>query len=453
MDSVERFETAIIGAGLAGASVLAELAARTPPAFRALIFGATAPGPGTAYATGSNRLYMNGTATAMSANPADRNDLVRWLGGETGDALITRRHYGRYLTERSRAALAARPGFRAVAARAVALYPQGSGFTILDRNGIARHAERVVLALGNFPPSDAFLPPALRAFGGFVADPWRFDGRLPAGDALIVGSGLTAMDALALLEGRGRRTIHVLSRHGLIPAIENPRARALDPATLALRDDSPHALLHSLRRAAREWSAAGGDWREVVEAIRRGTPAIWAGWSERDRRRFLRHLHAFWAIHRYRVPPETADAHRRLAAAGRIVHHRGRVADAAPATAGHLEVVIANADGRTPLRVAGIVNCTGPNGDYRRVNDPLVRQLVASGIVRPDGLRLGIDATADLHPLSARGTVDPHLYALGPPLRGMFFESTAVPETVAQAAAIATAIAAEYTAGALSAAS
>ena len=70
MDSASRYDVVVVGGGLAGTTVTAELARIAPPAFRLLLIDAGDPGPGTAYAPRSNRLYMNGSASSMSAVPA-----------------------------------------------------------------------------------------------------------------------------------------------------------------------------------------------------------------------------------------------------------------------------------------------------------------------------------------------------------------------------------------------
>ena len=315
MDSGQLYDAVIVGGGLAGTTVAAELALSAPPGFRALLIEAGEPGPGSGYAPASERLYMNGTALAMSAAPRDKRDLVRWLRTEPDHAQISRRLFGRYLSDRFRAAVSHRPEFEVGRTEVVDLVPHDEGFTVVDAQGGQRTARDVVLALGNFAPDYSFLPPALHRHPGFVADPWRFDPSFDAtredairnGDALIIGGGLTAMDASALLHERGfRGRTHMVSRHGLSPCVDNPFAHALDPQTLHLDTSTPLTMLRSMRAAVRRHVQRGGDWRDVVESIRAMTPDLWSGWSLAERRRFLRHVAAFWAIHRYRVPAKTA---------------------------------------------------------------------------------------------------------------------------------------------------
>jgi uncharacterized NAD(P)/FAD-binding protein YdhS len=454
MESIKRFDAIVIGGGLAGTTVASELAALAPPGFRALLFEASEPGPGVAYACDSPSLYMNGAAGSMSAVPGDAAHLLRWLRTEPARALISRNVFGRYLAERFRDAVAGRGEFEVARAEVIDVASEDGSFTVVDARG-GRYATRtVVFALGNFPPEDSFLPAAMRTHPGYVPDPWRYAPGHLEGDALLVGSGLTAMDAVALLHERGfGGRIHVVSRHGLIPAVEDPSARALDPAVLRLRTGTALELLRSVRAAARRHAAAGGDWRDIVESLRSVTPAIWSAWNLRERRRFLSHLAAFWAVHRYRVPPKTATAFESLERDGRIVRHRGRVADARATTDGLLEVTIDGSERKVRLVVAHAVNCTGPNGDYDRVRHPLVRSLSARGTIRPDALHLGMDVTPDLHVIDRRGRANQGLFALGPPVRGLWYETTAVPETRDQASRIARSIVASFRAAALEAAS
>lgn len=456
MDSGQLFDAVIVGGGLAGTTVAAELALWAPPGFRALLIDAREPGPGSAYAPASERLYMNGTARAMSAVPGDKLHLVNWLQTEPESALISRQRFGIYLRERLREALERRPEFETLRAEVVDVIAGDEDFTIVDAHGGERIARHVVLALGNFPPDYAFLPPALHRHPGFVADPWRFD-PAPAhlrGDVLIVGSGLTAMDTAALLDERGfDGCLHVVSRRGLMPCVENPFARALDPRRLALQTNAPYQLLRSLRAAARKHSAAGGDWRDVVEAIRDISPAIWMSWSTRDRMRFLRHLEVFWAVHRYRVPPKTAAVCERLRREGRLVRHRGRVSQASETPDRRILVGVDGPAGKSSFVVSCAVNCTGPNGDYERVRHPLVQSLIRRGTIRADRLHLGLEATTDLRVVDAGGNAVDRLFTLGPPLRGTFYETTAVPETREQAAAIARTVVAQSSRATLEAAS
>lgn len=433
-------DVAVIGGGLSATALACVLAEQASPAHRIAFFNRGDLGPGTAYAPQSASLLMNGPIRAMSAVPGDDRHLMRYLVDEAQDALICRARYGAYLRATSANALAQHPGMTHERAEIVDIERTNNGYRLTDDAARRYDARAVVLALGNLPPNDNFLPESVRRHPGYAGDPWtadiaHFD---PSAEVIVIGSRLTAMDTIALLDEcafRGR--VHIVSRHGLLPLVEDASIRGLDPATLELDVRTPYTMLRSLRRAA---AGFAGDWRAVMESLRSITPTIWSGWSARDRKRFLRHLQSMWAIHRYRVPPATYAAFERMNAEGRITIHRGRVRGGSASGRG-ITLEIAASDAPLDLHASYVVNCTGPNADLRTVAHPFVRNALARGVVRPDALALGIDADDSYHVLDASGEAQPQLFAIGPLLRGLWYETTAVNEIRKHATAIAATLA------------
>ena len=89
------------------------------------------------------------------------------------------------------------------------------------------------------------------------------------------------------------------------------------------------------------------------------------------------------------------------------------------------------------LQVARVINCTGPNANLRREQDPFVSQLWAGGWIRPDALGLGLSAAADGAVLDAAARPSERLFTLGPLRRGDLWETTAAPEISVQAEQLA----------------
>jgi uncharacterized NAD(P)/FAD-binding protein YdhS len=98
---------------------------------------------------------------------------------------------------------------------------------------------------------------------------------------------------------------------------------------------------------------------------------------------------------------------------------------------GQIEVSITRRDGQKVFREVGLAfNCTGPLGNLRRTNDPLLRSLIGTGTVRTDVFDMGLHV--DEHSRAGE-----HLWALGPLTKGRYWEIVAVPDIRHQAEAVA----------------
>ena len=89
------------------------------------------------------------------------------------------------------------------------------------------------------------------------------------------------------------------------------------------------------------------------------------------------------------------------------------------------------------LRVAKVINCTGPRTDYSKYQHPLLINLLAAGLIGHDPLALGIDALPSGEVRRHGGAPTGWLFTIGAPLKATLWESTAVPEIRAQAGQLA----------------
>ena len=162
-----------------------------------------------------------------------------------------------------------------------------------------------------------------------------------------------------------------------------------------------------------------------------------------DRRRFLRHLRPWWDVHRHRMAGAVADRVDAAKASGQLRGFRlagSRLCNSGMAWSMYC-IVPRGRDSLDTIRVARVVNCSGPGADYRDP-EPLIRSLLGQGIVRPDPLKLGLDVTAHCALLDPNGAISRRLFAVGPVTKGAFWEMTAVPDIRRQ-----TELVAEYLAG------
>jgi uncharacterized NAD(P)/FAD-binding protein YdhS len=422
---VSRF--AVIGAGASGALMALHLLRRGAGKVTLVERAARRPGRGAAYSTDRPEHLLNVTAHRMSVYPDDPGHFSRWFEarGGTAEAYAPRMLFGDYLEE----LLAAASGPEIVAGEAVDV--DAGGVTLADGRRIA--ADASVLALGNLRPA---VPRGIDrdALGGaFIGDPWAGDiaaGLGPSDTVLLLGTGLTAVDAALTLDALGYSgRLLAMSRRGLMPRAHAPRETAADGAGADLVPACV-PLLRTVRGRAR---AIG--WREAVHALRPVTQGLWAAAPEAERRRFVRHLRPWWDVHRHRVAPAVAATLSRMEEQGRLAAFAGRLIAAEPAQDGvDVRLTRRGADAPETLRVARIVNCTGPEADIARAGDPLLGALLEQGRIVPGSCRLGIAVDPQCRTLARDGTPSERLLAIGPLTRGAFWESVAIPDIAVQAA-------------------
>jgi len=423
---------AIVGGGAAGALQALHLAkAGIGPV--TLIERARPPGRGVAYSTKRPEHLLNVPARRMSAFADDPEHFTRWFAGRAGgtaEDYAPRMLYGDYLAELLREA-----GIEAVKGEAVDV---AEGRVALA-NGGAIEADRVILAPGNFKPATprGIDPAALGPL--WVDDPWAegiADG-LGRGDlVMLLGTGLTAVDAALTLEAAGfAGRIVALSRRGLAPRAHGAREPLCAPS-----EDLPPTCVAMLRRVRARSHAVG--WRAAVYELRTVTQDLWRAARLDERRRFLRHLRPWWDVHRHKLAPAVGATIDAMQAAGRLSIAAGRLVSAT--ADGDRALVRFRARGKDEietLRVARIVNCTGPEADIARAGEPLLSALLASGRIRADVLKVGIEVDGDCRTIDAAGRASDSLFAIGPVTKGTFWESVAVPDIRGQAARVAALIA------------
>jgi uncharacterized NAD(P)/FAD-binding protein YdhS len=427
---------AVVGAGAAGALTalrLLDLAAERGQRLEVvLVDPAEEAGRGVAYATREPMHLLNVPAGRLSADASDPGQFVRWAADRLGRTVephdfLPRYVLGSYLADRLEAA--GRNGaLRRVHERVTAVERTAEGVTVRLASEAALTVSAAVLAVGVAAPGCDWAPGSLREAPGFVANPWDPGAEIAEdGDVLFVGSGLTMVD-LAIQLDRPHRTMHVVSRTGLLPRRHLP---ASAPPRFDLGDVTGADGLDAVWRAA----SAGRGWRAAVDGLRHVTSRIWAELPESERERFLADKVRYWDSYRHRMAPAAADRLREIRRAGRLRPHTGEVTAATP-DGGALRVELS---GGEVLRVGTVVNCTGPCRDPRTAGNELVTALLEDGLAEPGPHGLGLDTGADGR-LRANGRPSGPLWTIGATRVGTLWESTAFPEIRDQATAVATAV-------------
>jgi uncharacterized NAD(P)/FAD-binding protein YdhS len=210
--------------------------------------------------------------------------------------------------------------------------------------------------------------------------------------------------------------------------------RWLDPS----RPLSVRELVRSLRNRIRLAADKGVDRRQVIDGLRPSIAKMWERLGLAERARFLRHVRPFWEIHRHRMAPRIADKLEKLRAR-KILDLTAGTLVAAEADLDGINVTLCcrGNSGTKHLRVAWIINCTGPGIHHRRSTHPILRPLIESGVLGEDPLGLGLLTDSEGRALDAKGKAHPDLLVAGTLRKSNLWESTAVPELRQQAATVA----------------
>ncbi|WP_353187596.1 FAD/NAD(P)-binding protein [Pseudomonas sp.] len=450
----------IIGGGLSGTMLAVQLL-RLPGQRKILIIEPRAElGRGEAYSAVELGHTLNGNAARMSVDPDNPDDLTQWLtahiagGGwpesaeqdvPVSELFPPRGLFGVYVQQRlaEARAVGALQGSTVehICAEAVDLQSDSGSMQLTLSDGRILRGSQAVLATGMFP---AARTPQTQSSGLNAAalDPWDVAAMReldPQSTVLIIGSGLTMVDAVVSLEQAGHRgPIEVFSRHGLLPHVRRQPPAWVDFLAADHSIRTPRQLVRELRRHCRDAIAQGIDWQAPLDTVRAHIARLWSQATDVQRRQFVRHVRPWWESHHHRSPPLSAELIERLHKEGRLRIHAASFKGIEPGAGDAVTIRIRPRGEAETSTVSGaaLINSSGIEYDWRRVARPLPQQLLARGLVRPGPLALGISAK-DGAVVGAEGRVSSQLFAMGPPLRGMWWESTAVTDVAAQAKALA----------------
>ncbi|MBN8800299.1 MAG: pyridine nucleotide-disulfide oxidoreductase [Lysobacteraceae bacterium SCN 69-123] len=446
-DQTQACDIAIIGGGAAGVLVAIGVLRGATRALRVVIVEPQLPlGRGVAYATRHPAHLLNVPAGRMSGFPDRPDDFLDYLLAQDAfpgverealaRAFVARHHYAAYLRQRLQQAVDASPALLDVrAARVQALERQAAGIVLQLDAGPALRAGSVALCTGNalrpLPARGASaVPPGRRI------EAWDYDAVqdvAASADVAIVGSGLSMADSVASLAACGHRgQVHVLSRHALLP-LPHAQGPAADYDPEPLLAMGLRQRVRALRRHAAEAARRGIPWQNVMERIRPLGQALWQSLSLDDQRRFLRHVVRYWDVHRHRIAVPVHAQLLELQRQGRLHLHRGRletaIAEGACVRLGALD------RRRQPFQIDAhcVINATGVEMRAQAMRNPLLQQMLGSGVARPGPHGIGIDSAPDGSLLDADGVAEPRIQVLGSLRIGRLWESLAIPELRVQA--------------------
>jgi uncharacterized NAD(P)/FAD-binding protein YdhS len=402
-------------------------------------------GRGVAYSTDQDVHVLNVPAAKMGAYADDVEHFHRWLGENGYDhsptAFVPRRIFGEYLQaclEEANRSKGPNVALNIFDDEAVDATPNGTKAEVKLASGDTLYSEKVAIAFGNFlPPHPTVKDPSFTSSSKYFQDPWGpgvFDKIGRDDSILIIGTGLSMVDvALKLARSGHRGTINAISTRGLLPAVHK-LGYTYPPFHEEIENETRVSeISRTVRKHIRNAESNGSDWRAVIDSLRPVTQQIWLGLPLPEKKYFMQHLSRYWNVARHRMPPEAAAAIDELRGTGQLQILKGRLQKITWEEGVGFDVRYTTVGIEQYVHADVIVNCIGSENRFDRIDSPLVQNLLKRGLIRCDDLNFGLDATPDGRLKGSDGEPSDMLYTLGTALKGILWESTAIPEIRTQA--------------------
>jgi len=297
-------------------------------------------------------------------------------------------------------------------------------------------ADYVVLATGNSQPRN--LPITNMAYyssATYFRNPWSIDSvsnLKPEGDVLIIGNGLTMVDTvIGLMEQGFRNKIYSVSTNGFGVLPHRHLGVAYEDAVKEIEPDFElNKLVSIVHKHIKKVRKLGISAEPVIDSLRPYSQKIWQSFSLEEKKRFLSKFRHRWGVARHRLPVFIYDIIEKLRINGQLQVYQGKVINIVE-KGNVVHVTFHNAkkhvdETRTVQRV---INCTGPETSIYKTLNPLIRKLAEKNIISSDPLELGINTDILTYSIITKdGKKSPQLFTLGTNLKGLLWETTAVPE-------------------------
>lgn len=424
-EGIGKMKVAVIGTGVAGVSVLRELAKQKSAVstLDVLVFGDTQTfGTGLPYQADDDGLLLNQTPETMSIMPDDPEHFVRWLQRHTEWAdpygkNVPRNLYGRYLRAVMKDLLDELKA-EVHEEKVDNIHVENSNQFAVVYGKERRVVDAVHLCIGHLPYSD---PYHLKGEENYVHHPYPVHkklARIPDGASVgIIGTGLTAIDLLLYLQKEKENVrIHLTSldnSFGSIRGEEQPvplvyfskerifkereKHNGFIPLEVLVEWFKKESALHRVS-AEEMWKTYGegtidgmkrdlsrlddiGRFQSVIHQLDDVLPELWESLSAEDKETFFKRYGRKWEKFRSPIPKQTALKLLEL-------HEKGQFQ-----LAGRTKRIVKEPDffrieleEGTALEVNYIINATGQKKQVAPEDEemPLVAQMLEEGLLQKE---------------------------------------------------------------------
>lgn len=487
-----KLQIAVVGGGSVGIAYFVQLieeAVRLELSSRLEVFifePQAIAGPGFAYRADAECNLLNTRADAMSVVAHDKRHFVKWIA-EHGSkhladypdtviedhAFLPRSLFGRYLSHQFDAAMALAQRHGCVVTHVTSevtdvITLQSRRICVDTADAGAFVVDRAVLCIGNQPSTNV---PHLLGRPGFYNSPYPAQDMAsaipPLAPVCILGTGLSAIDAVLSLSAAGHRGKLILaSRNGRLPSV---RGSFNQSRSLSLTRDSVDAMCEAnggvlsldvvfaaLQKEVMRATGLACDlqaimnpgagildyitseialadsverlWQSVIYSTNGVIDYIWHRLSDADKRRFQNTFGSLWSSYRVSFPLKNAKRIHALLRADRVLVFGGVKSTQYNEESNLFETRIDQRDSglRTVIESAYLINATGYSVDVARSQVPLVGNLLRRKLAVPNefgGFNLDFE-TGSL--VDATGTVARNISVLGSLAAGTYFWTNAM---------------------------
>jgi uncharacterized NAD(P)/FAD-binding protein YdhS len=171
----------------------------------------------------------------------------------------------------------------------------------------------------------------------------------------------------------------------------------------------------------------------IVDKLRPHTQRIWAAFSPDERLAFAKHHAAKWNVFRHRISPDIHAQLTHLQLTGQLQVRAAKIEKLGESS----DQISVHLDDGEILSGDVVINATGPSSKLTATTSVLLQNLLRRGLIAPDATDMGINVANDLTVLTGDGDRSAWLLAMGPLVRGTYWETVAVPELRGQAKRVA----------------
>ncbi len=405
----------IIGSGYTAAALTLHLLTRGMRPDQLAIVGPGQLGQGQAYGCVSDDFRLNVRADLMRLWPDKPDHFANCAAASITDDPAAQTAVGKFYRRRDLAAymadqLASRPEIADLPryeslAEAIAGTARDWRITLADGHTLT--AARIVIATGNPAPDWPMKTPPKEA-PGLIRVPWRGDWPAQiANDAavVIIGGGLTALDALHALDRQGHHgDITLVCPEGMLP-----------PEQTDWHDTAPSdwpsplrgsGFLRFMRQTIGDDDWTRTAWQCRFESLRVNISAAWQQLPVADQARLMRRLGWLWSLARFRAGPQAHGSAMAMLDSGQLRLVTGLVTGIDSRDDDTHQVRLASG---ASLDADAVVNCSGAG------RDQLITRLLDDGVARcHDGRAARPALTPRLQLLRPDGNAHDTLFGLGP---------------------------------------